>query len=51
MFRTFNMGIGMVMIVSQDEAGALLAELERMGEKAYRIGGLVAGDVSVIVEM
>ncbi len=39
MFRTFNMGIGMVLICSADDADSVAAEL---GE-CYRIGAAVAG--------
>lgn len=38
MFSTFNMGIGMIMILSSEEAVALMKELENEGEKAYIIG-------------
>lgn len=38
MFRTFNMGIGYVLIVPPEEERNLLAALEASGEKAYVIG-------------
>lgn len=38
MYRTFNCGIGMVMVVPADEAGAAIKRLRRMREKAYLIG-------------
>lgn len=38
MFSTFNMGIGMVMVVSEEEAVSAIKELEKLGEKAYIIG-------------
>jgi len=38
MFRVFNMGIGMMIIVAEKECQAVLHSLEMMGEKAYRIG-------------
>lgn len=34
----FNMGIGMVFAVKEEEADKLVATLEEQGEKAYRIG-------------
>jgi len=49
MFRTFNMGIGMVLIVSKDEAGAVIDDLAKRGERAFRIGELVHGDRIVTV--
>ncbi len=44
MFSTFNMGIGMVMIVSSEEATPVMKELERLGEKAYILGHVRKGE-------
>lgn len=38
MFRVFNMGIGMMIIVSEKESGEVLERLHVLGEKAYKIG-------------
>jgi phosphoribosylformylglycinamidine cyclo-ligase len=38
MFRVFNMGIGMMIIVAEKECQAVLEHLEMLGEKAYQIG-------------
>ncbi|HPE06724.1 MAG TPA: AIR synthase-related protein, partial [Smithellaceae bacterium] len=38
MFRVFNMGIGMMMIVSEKESQEILNRLIMLGEKAYLIG-------------
>ncbi len=38
MFRVFNMGVGMMIIVSEKEFPAVLEHLEILGEKAYPIG-------------
>ncbi len=38
MFRVFNMGIGMMMIVSEKESQEILDRLKVMGETAYLIG-------------
>jgi phosphoribosylformylglycinamidine cyclo-ligase len=38
MHRVFNCGIGMVVIVAQEEADAALAQLQAAGETVYRIG-------------
>lgn len=35
MFNIFNMGIGMVIAVSQDEASEVIAILEKQGEKVF----------------
>ena len=42
MHRTFNCGIGMVVIVSAAEADAAEAELKAQGEAVYRIGAIRA---------
>ncbi|UFJ41009.1 phosphoribosylformylglycinamidine cyclo-ligase [Brevibacillus humidisoli] len=47
MFRTFNMGIGMVLVVRNEDAVAIVQELERQGEKAYLIGRISAGEPQV----
>ena len=38
MFRVFNMGIGMMMIVSEKDSQEILNRLSMLGEKAYLIG-------------
>jgi len=38
MYNTFNMGIGMVMMVASEDAESILAELREMGEEASIIG-------------
>lgn len=47
MNRTFNMGIGMVLVVSVGEAPAVLANLSARGEEAYLIGEVTAGKAEV----
>lgn len=39
--QTFNMGIGMVMVVSQNKASDILRALKKRGEKAWLIGEVV----------
>ncbi|MCG3177852.1 MAG: Phosphoribosylformylglycinamidine cyclo-ligase [Phycisphaerae bacterium] len=41
MYRVFNMGIGYVMIVRPTFADSIAAQLERDGERVYRIGRVV----------
>lgn len=43
MYRTFNTGVGMVIICSPEDAGAVGRHLDGLGEKAYPIGRVVAG--------
>jgi phosphoribosylformylglycinamidine cyclo-ligase len=47
MFRTFNMGIGMVVVVASDEAGRVESHLNGQGETYGRIGEVVAGEGGV----
>ncbi len=44
MFRTFNMGIGMVIIVPAEHADEALRIANECGEKAYRLGIVTEGD-------
>jgi phosphoribosylformylglycinamidine cyclo-ligase len=43
MYRTFNCGIGMCVIVAPGEAGPALRRLAELGETATHIGSVVAG--------
>ena len=49
MFNTFNMGVGMSVIVPADEASAALDVLRGCGVEAYTFGELVEGDGGVIL--
>ncbi|WP_078551364.1 phosphoribosylformylglycinamidine cyclo-ligase [Bacillus alkalicellulosilyticus] len=44
LFSTFNMGIGMAIVVSENEVEEVLAELQAQGEKASVIGKVKTGD-------
>ena len=48
MFRTFNMGIGMVLVVPLHREHEVVTHLDRVGEKHYRIGEIVRGNRRVI---
>lgn len=50
MFKTFNMGIGLVLVVNQKDKNTIIKKLESLGEKAYLIGEVVKGDKQVIYE-
>jgi len=47
MFRTFNMGIGLVLIVAKEDEKKALRKLHRLGEKAYVIGSVKKGNKNV----
>lgn len=49
MLRTFNMGIGLILIVAADKAQEALEWFEQKGEEAYLIGQVVAGVPGVTV--
>jgi phosphoribosylformylglycinamidine cyclo-ligase len=44
MMRTFNMGIGMVVVVPASKAAGLVDELNECGERACILGSVVAGE-------
>jgi phosphoribosylformylglycinamidine cyclo-ligase len=48
MARTFNCGIGMVVIVNVDRVDAVIANLASSGETAYRIGQITEGSNSSV---
>jgi len=50
MFRTFNMGIGMVVIVSANSADSVVDKLKASGETVYTIGKIVEGDRKVVID-
>lgn len=50
MHRTFNCGIGMVVVVSPQDAGAALASLHDSGETASVIGTVGRGPRGVVIE-
>jgi phosphoribosylformylglycinamidine cyclo-ligase len=49
MYRTFNMGIGMVVIVDKEEISFALKRLEEAGEKAFVVGEIVKGEDGVLL--
>ncbi len=49
MFNTFNMGVGMVVIVSPDTADAALAALKGAGVEAYALGQVVSGADKILL--
>ena len=49
MFNTFNMGVGMIAVVSREDAARAVETLRASGEDAYVLGEIVAGDEGVIL--
>ena len=49
MFNTFNMGIGMTVVVAREEAEKAMEVLQAAGEQPVRLGEIVAGDEGVIL--
>ena len=49
MYNTFNMGIGMVVIVSKEDEEDAKKVLEEFGEKAYTLGEVIEGNDGVIL--
>jgi phosphoribosylformylglycinamidine cyclo-ligase len=48
MYRTFNMGIGMIVVVAPENLHEVEHSLERRGETSYMIGSVIAGDGVVL---
>ena len=49
MYRTFNMGIGMVVVTAASDAARVRAHFDQHGQASYDIGRVVEGARSVIV--
>ena len=49
MFNTYNMGVGMTVIVSNDTADKALAALKAQGCEAYVLGEIVSGEEKVVL--
>ena len=47
MFGTFNMGVGMVVVVSEENKEKTLNELKKQGEEAYVIGKVIKSDKEI----
>jgi phosphoribosylformylglycinamidine cyclo-ligase len=44
MYRTFNMGIGLILVTAPDNLGAIKGHMSGLGEPCYEIGSIAAGD-------
>jgi len=49
MYRTFNMGIGMVLIVPQNDASKVINELKMIRYDSYIIGKVIKGNKQIII--
>jgi phosphoribosylformylglycinamidine cyclo-ligase len=49
MYRTFNMGIGMMVIVAASDVSTVREHLQRLGEPGYEIGRVIVGAREVII--
>ncbi len=50
MYNTFNMGIGMAIIVKANEAQKAIDILKEQGEEAYLIGEVIQGNKEINIE-
>lgn len=50
MFNTFNMGVGMTVVVDKNDVDKAIAAIRAAGEDAYVLGELVDSDEGVIIE-
>lgn len=50
MFNTFNMGIGMTVIVESENADKVVDLLQKAGETVYRLGEIIEGEQLVEIE-
>lgn len=49
MFNTFNMGVGMTVVVDKNDADKAIETIKASGEEAYVLGELVESDLGVII--
>ena len=49
MFRTFNMGVGMIIIAAPPDAEAIKSHLQERGETVYEIGRVTQGKREVVI--
>ena len=46
MYRTFNCGVGMVLIVDGEQCDEVIARLQGMGQQAWELGEVTRRDAS-----
>lgn len=50
MFNTFNMGVGMCVVVDKSKVNTAIAAIQEAGEEAYVLGELINSDEGVIID-
>jgi phosphoribosylformylglycinamidine cyclo-ligase len=50
MYRTFNMGVGMVIVCARERVAAITSHLSQCGIPCYQIGEVVEGNRTVSIE-
>ncbi len=49
MYRTFNCGVGMVLIIDAADADAVISMLNQNGETAWQLGAVETGDNKQVI--
>ena len=49
MYNTFNMGVGMCVVVTKEDVDTALKVLKDAGEDAYVIGKIIKGEEKVVL--
>ena len=49
MYRTFNMGVGIVIVCAPQDADSIKSHLEQRGDPVYQIGQVTIGDKEVSI--
>ena len=50
LLRTFNCGLGMVVVVASEQASAVLDVLNRHGEQSFIVGKICTGSRGVVID-
>ncbi len=50
MYRTFNMGIGFVLICDKENAAKVKEACAQMEQPVYEIGNVVSGEKKVVID-
>ena len=50
MLKTFNCGIGMVIVIDQNDQDGIMNQLSLLGHKSFVIGKITSGDQTVFIE-